>query len=139
VPDDPRRLGVADLTGRLAAALAGQVRAYDAAAERAEGALRQALEQLGRAQRAQAAELAPLAHALGVPTASPVSETPAGAHPGWGVVLGEAFQGERALQGMGRELAGLTEDPAVRALALRLVAGAGRDGQEVRKLYLRYT
>jgi hypothetical protein len=40
---------------------------------------------------------------------------------------------------MGRELAGLTEDPAVRALALRLVAGAGRDGQEVRKLYLRYT
>jgi hypothetical protein len=139
VPDGPRRLVMADLTGRLAAALALRVRAYEAAAGWAEGALRQALEDLGRAKHAQAADLAPLARALGVATTHPDSETPAGAHPGWGVVLGAAFQDERALEAIARELAGLTEDPAVRALALRMASGAGRDGGEVRKLYLRYS
>ena len=139
MPGDPRRLAVTDLTTRLAAGLAEQARAYEAATGQAVGAFRQALEDLGRAKHAQAADLAPLARALGVATPSGQSKTPAGALPGWGVVLGEAFRGERALGGMGRELASLTTDPAVRALALRLTAAAGRDGGEVRKLYLRYS
>lgn len=139
MPGDPRRLAVADLTTRLAAGLAGQARAYEAATGQAEGALRQALEDLGRAKHAQAADLALLARALGVSTPSWQSRTPAGAPLGWGVILGEAFQGERALEEMGRELAGLTSDPPVRALALRLRAAAGRDGGEVRRLYLRYS
>ena len=137
--DDPRRLMVADLTARLAAGLAGQARAYEAATVQAEGALQRSLEDLGRAKHAQGAELAALARALGASTPPAPSETPAGTSPDWGVILGEAFQGERALEGMGRELASLTTDPAVRALALRLAAGAGRDGGEVRKLYLRYS
>jgi hypothetical protein len=55
------------------------------------------------------------------------------------VILGEAFQAERFLEEMGRELAGLTPDPAVRALALRLATAAARDGREVRRLYLQYS
>ena len=57
----------------------------------------------------------------------------------WGATLGEAFQAERVLEGIARELAGLAPDPPVRALAARLVAAVSRDREEVRKLYLRYT
>jgi len=139
VPDDPRRLALADLTARLAAGLATQARAYEAATSRAEGPLRQALADLGRAKHSQAADLAPLARAFGVSAPPSLPETPREASPDWGVILGEAFQGERSLEVVARELAGLTTDGAVRGLALRLVTAAGRDGGEVRKLYLRYS
>jgi hypothetical protein len=139
VAGDPRRLAVADLTARLAAGLTRQTRAYDAAAGQAHGELRQALEDLGRAKQAQFADLTPLARALGVSTPAATSVPPAGAHAGWGVVLGEAFQGERALEVVGRELASLTVDRDIRALAARLAVAAGRDGGRVRKLYLRYS
>ena len=130
---------MADLTARLSAGLARQARAYEAAAARAGGPLRQALEGLGRAKHTQAADLAPLARAFEALTPAVPSETPAESSPDWGVTLGEAYQGERALEGTARELAALTTDTAVRALALRLVTGTGRDGGEVRKLYLRYS
>ena len=136
---DPRQVAVADLTARLAAGLARQARAYDAAAAQADGELRQALEDLGRAKQAQFAELTPLARALGISTSAAASVSPAGVRTGWGIVLGEAFQGERALKEVGRELAGLTVDRDVRALATRLAAAAGSDGGRVRKLYLRYS
>ena len=136
---DPRRLAVADLTARLVAGLARQARTYAAAAGQADGDLRQALEDLGRAKQAQFTDLTPLARTLGVSTPATTSLPPAGAHAGWGVVLGEAFQGERALQVVGRELASLTVDRDVRALATGLAVAAGRDGGMVRKLYLRYS
>ena len=139
MPDDPRRLLVADLAARLVAGLAGRAQAYEAAAGRASGDLRRGLEDLGRAKLAQAADLAPLARALGVSTSVLPLEAAAGTAPGWGVVLGEAFQAERTLQEIARELAGLTADRAVRALGARLAAAADRDGKEVRKLYLRYS
>lgn len=136
---DPRQLAVADLTARLAAGLARQSQAYDAAAGQADRELRQALEDLGRAKQAQFADLTPLVRALGIPTPAAMSASAPGAHAGWGVVLGEAFQGERALEEVGRELAGLTADRDIRALAARLAMAAARDGGEVRKLYLRYS
>jgi hypothetical protein len=139
VVDDPRRLVLADLVARIVSGLAGSARAYETASGRSDGPLRQALEELGRAKHAQAADLTPLARTLGVSPTPPPSATPVEALPGWGVVLGEAFQAERTLEKLGRELAGLTPDPSVRALALRLAAGAGRDGGYVRKLYLRYS
>ena len=140
MPNDPRRLAVADLTARLSAGLARQARVYEAAAERAGGPLRQVLEGLGRAKYTQAADLAPLARAFEVVlTPTDPLETRAESSPDWGVILGEAYQGERALEGAARELAGLTTDTAIRALALRLATGTGRDGGEVRKLYLRYS
>ena len=136
---DPQQLAVAHLTARLAAGLTRQARAYDAAAGQAGGELRQALEDLGRAKQAQFADLTQLARVLGISTPTAASASPAGVRAGWGVVLGEAFQGERALEEVGRELAGLTVDRDVRALATRLAAAAGRDGGRVRKLYLRYS
>ena len=136
---DPRELAVADLTARLAAGLARQARAYDAAAAEAEGALGQALAALGRAKHAQLAALTPLARALGISAQAAMGAPPPGRPAGWGVVLGEAFQGERALEGVGRELARLTVDQDVRATASRLAAAAAKDGGEVRKLYLQYS
>jgi hypothetical protein len=137
--DDPQHLVLADLVARLGAGLATRARVYEAAAGEAEGPLREALEQLARTKHAQAADLAWLAGALGVAPPSPPLLSPPRSPLAWGVILGEAFQGERALEGIGRELAGLTLDPAVRVLATRLAAGAGRDGREVRRLYLRYS
>ena len=134
--DDPRRVVLADLVARLAAAVAAGGRDYEAAASRAEGDLRHGLEKLARAKRAEAAALAPLARTLGVPAPSlPPPRTPAS----WGETLGAAFQAERVLEGVARELAGLTSDPAIRALATRLVIEVSRDREEVRRLYLRYT
>jgi hypothetical protein len=130
---------VADLAARLAAGLSARARAYETVAGLADGDLRRGLEDLGRGKQAQAADLAPLARSLGVSVPSVPPETAGGLVPGWGVVLGEAFQAERTLEEMGRELAGLTADPAVRALGARLAAAADRDGREVRKLYLRYS
>lgn len=130
---------VADLAARLATGLAGRARAYEVAAVRAEGALRQALEDLGRAKHAQIADLVPLARALGVSAPVTAPAAPPGTNSSWGVVLGEAFQDERIVEEMGRELAGLTADPAIRALGLRLAGAAARNAGEVRKLYLRYS
>ena len=136
---DPRRLVLADLVARLAASVLALAGEYEAAAGRAQGPLGQTLEDLARAKDAQAADLAALASALGVPPPS----APRAAAPtfplSWGVILGEAFQGERAIERIGRELGTLAADPLVKALAARLATGAARDGQAVRKLYLRYT
>jgi hypothetical protein len=139
LPDDPRRLMLVDLVARLAAGLATRAGDYEAAAGQAEGALRRALEGLAGAKHAQAADLAPLARALGVPPPSLPPPSLPGPPLAWGVVLGEAFQAERALEGISWELAALTQDASVRAVAIRLGAATGRDGKEVRRLYLRYS
>jgi hypothetical protein len=142
-PGDPRRLVLADLLGRLAAGLTTRARRYEAATSRAEGELAQALDRLGRAKRAQAADLLPATRALGVsvPPTSPESPASPGATGprAWGVELGDAFQGERDLEWTGRELAVLAVDPALKALGARMAGGAARDAEEVRKLYLRYS
>src|SRR5215467_13036208 len=95
VVDDPRRVMESELAARIAAGLAGRGRAYEAAAARAQGDLQRALADLGRAKLAQAADLAPLARALGVPPPAPPTGTSASTAPDWGRVLGEAFQAER--------------------------------------------
>jgi hypothetical protein len=125
--------------GRLAAGLAARARAYEAAAERAEGELREALDQLARAKDAEALDLAPLARALGASVSPDVPPPPSGAPPAWGVILGEAFQGERELEATARELASLAPDSASKALAARLAVATARGAGKVRKLYLRYT
>ena len=130
---------LADLVGRLVRSVTEGAGRYEAAARQAEGALRDALEALGRAKHAQAADLAPLARALGVPGLPAVPGPPTSAPPAWGVILGEAFQGERALERTARELSILAGDPALKALAGRLATGAAQQGREVRKLYLRYS
>ncbi len=136
---DPRRTVLADLVAHLAAGVMKQARDYETAAARADGHLRESLEVLGRRKHDQAADLLPLSRALGVPAPpAPPGTRPASA-PSWGVALGEAFQGERTLESIGRELAVLAQEPALKASAARLAAGAARDGGEVRKLYLRYT
>ena len=137
--DGPRRLVLADLVGRLTVGLTGGASGYEAAAEHAEGALRHALREIARSKRAQAADLAPLARALGVSAPFLPAPLPPWTPPSWGVILGEAFQAERILVGVARELAGLTADPVVSALATRLTAGVARDREEVLKLYLRYS
>jgi hypothetical protein len=137
--DDPRRVVLADLVARFAVAVAAGARDYERAAIRAEGSLRHGLEELARAKQAEAAWLAPLARSLGVPAPVVGLPLPAGTAVSWGEILGKAFQAERVLEGVGRELAGLTSEPAVRALATRLIAGVSRDRGEVRRLYLRYT
>jgi hypothetical protein len=130
---------LADLVGRLVTALAAQARAYEAAASQAGGDLRESFDRLGRAKQTQAADLLPLARTLGVPgPIGPPASRP-GPSPSWGVILGEAFQGERALERTGQELTVLAGDPAVKVLAARLAGGAARDGEEVRRLYLRYS
>lgn len=137
-PTDPRGIVLTDLIARLAVAVTECARRYEAAAGQTEGALRQALEGLGHAKRAQAADLAPLTRALGQ-SAAPEPGTPAPSTIAWGVLLGEAFQGERRLGRLAEELVPLAPDPLIAALATRLATGAARDGAEVRRLYLRYT
>jgi hypothetical protein len=137
--DDPRRVVLADLVARLAAAVAAGARDYEAAATRAGGALRDGLESLARAKHAEAAELVPLARSLGLSAPLLPPPLPFGAPVSWGEILGAAFQAERVLEGVGRELAGLTSEPTVRALATRLITEVSRDREEVRRLYLRYT
>jgi hypothetical protein len=138
--DDPRRLVLADLVGQLAARVATQARAYEEAARVGPSEpLHPTLEALARAKQAQAADLAPLGRALGAPTAPPSAPPPPDTPPRWGVILGEAFQGERELEALAQELARLAPDPAVGTLAGRLAAGAHRDGEAVRRLYLRYS
>ncbi len=134
---DPRHLVLADLAARLASGLTTRAQAYEAAARQAEGDLREALERLARAKRAQAADLFPVAR--GPAEGSRASASPPAAARPWGVVLGEAFQDERDLERTGRELAVLAEAPALKALAARLAGGAARDGEVVRGLYLRYS
>jgi hypothetical protein len=136
VAADPRRLVLADLVTRLAAGVATRARHYEAAATEAQGELKQALDRLGRSKDAQTADLLPAARALGASV--PPGSAPTPGRP-WGVILGEAFQGERDLEWTGRELAVLAGDPALKTLAARLAGGSARDAQEVRKLYLRYS
>ena len=130
VPDDPRRLVLADLVSGLVAGLMEQAAAYERAARRVTGDLHQSLEDLYRAKQAEIAALAPLARDLGVTAAAP--PPPTGPDRPWGVVLGEAFQAER-------ELAAGAGDPGTRALSARLTSEIARDRAEVRRLYLRYT
>ena len=136
VPDDPRRLVLADLVGGLVSGLMEQAAEYERAASSAAGALRQSLEDLYRAKQAEIAALAPLARDLGVTAAAP---PPSGPDRAWGVVLGEAFQAERTLERVVRELAAGAGDPGIRALGARLNSEIARDRGEVRRLYLRYT
>ena len=138
VPDDPRRLVQADLVRQLLSGLVAQASAYERAASYAGGALRQSLVDLYRAMEAEIAELTPVARALGV-TTPPAPSSPSGPERPWGVVLGEAFQAERALERVARELAAGAGDPAIRALSARLTSEIARDREEVRRLYLRYT
>jgi hypothetical protein len=128
-----------DLVERLAALAATQARAYEALAARAQGDLRQALADLARAKHDQVADLAPLAEVREAGAPAPPPAASCAPALSWGRSLGEAYQGERALEWTGRELAGLARDPALRVLAARLAAGAARDGRGVRKLYLRYS
>ena len=137
--DDPRRLVLADLVGQLAVRLAAQARAYERVATSDAGPLRPALEGLARAKHAQIADLTPLGRALGAPEPPPPALSPLEPPFAWGVILGEAFQGERDLELVARELARLVPDPATRALGARLAAGAHQDAEEVRRLYLRYS
>jgi hypothetical protein len=55
------------------------------------------------------------------------------------VALGQAFQAERTMEWVSRELAVLAEDPTIRALAALLTGQMALDREEVRKLYLRYS
>jgi hypothetical protein len=137
-PEDPRHIVLADLAAQLLAGLAARAPAYEAAAASTPGALGAHLAALGRAKRSQAAALEPLARILGVPPA-PAPPATAGPSPAWGILLGEAFQAERGIELIARELVRLAPDPAVRELAARAAADAKRDAAEVRKLYLRYT
>jgi hypothetical protein len=137
VPDDPRRLVLADLVGGLVSGLMEQAAEYERAASSAAGALRQSLEDLYRAKQAEIAALAPLARDLGVTAAAP--PPPSGPDRAWGVVLGDAFQAERTLERVVRELAVGAGDPGIRALSARLNSEIARDRGEVRRLYLRYT
>jgi hypothetical protein len=138
VPDDPRRLIQADLVRQLLSGLMAQAVAYERAASHAAGALRQSLVDLYRAMEAEIADVTPLARALGVTPAS-APPSPAGPERPWGVVLGEAFQAERTLERVARELAAVAGDPATEALSARLSSEIARDREEVRRLYLRYT
>jgi hypothetical protein len=135
--DDPRRLVLADLVSGLVAGLMEQAAAYERAARRVTGDWHQSLEDLYRAKQAQIAALAPLARDLGITAAAP--PPPSGPDRPWGVVLGEAFQAERTLERVGRELAAGAGDPGTRALSARLTSEIARDRAEVRRLYLRYT
>jgi hypothetical protein len=137
VPDDPRRLVLADLVGGLVSGLMAQAAEYERAASRAAGELRQSLVDLHRAKEAEIAALAPLARDLGVTASAP--PPPSGPDRSWGVVLGEAFQAERTLERVGRELTAGAGDPATHALRARLTSEIAQDRQEVRRLYLRYT
>jgi hypothetical protein len=137
VSDDPRRLVLADLVSALMSGLVARAAAYERASSRAAGALRQSLEDLHRAQEAEIGALAPLARTLGVGVPAPLP--PAGPEAPWGVVLGEAFQAERTIERVARELAAGAGDPAIQALSARLSSEIARDREEVRRLYLRYT
>jgi hypothetical protein len=134
---DPRRVSLADVVGRVAALTAALARQYAAASEHADGALREALTALASRQEALTAEVAPLARALGV--APCVPSAPAVEPNAWGPVFREAFEGERALEALGRDLAVLGGDPRLGAVGARLTAAAARDRAEVRRLYLRYS
>jgi hypothetical protein len=138
-PTDPRRIVLAHLVAHLAADVMTRARGYAAAAAQADGHLRDVLEELVRRKHAQVADLLPFGRVLDVPTPSVPPAPPPTTPPGWGTILGEAFQGERAVETIGRELAVLASEPALKALGARLAAGAARDSEEVRKLYLRYS
>jgi hypothetical protein len=128
-----------DLIGRLVRGVLEGAGRYRAAASQADGALRQDLEALARGKDAQAADLGALARGLGVRAEPVAAELSRSSPPRWGVILGEAFQAERALERLGNELGALAREPTLQALAGRMVAAAARQGGEVRKLYLRYT
>jgi hypothetical protein len=136
-PEDPRHVALADLVGRAAAMLARLAQLYEAASQAAVGDLRETLETLAREQERLAAEVA---HVTGRLDAFPAAPPVAGpVPPRWGLVLGQAFEWERALELLGRELAVLAGETALGRLGARLAAAAARDGREIRRLYLRYS
>ena len=137
--DAPRRLMLADLVARLAAGVQALAGDYEAAAGQAEGSLGRTLEDLARAKGAQTVDLAPLASALGLPGLSKPRPAPLKTPLSWGVILAGAFQGERAIERIGWELAALATAPPAKALGAHLATGAARDGKVVRKLYLQYS
>jgi hypothetical protein len=138
-PGDPRRVLVADVVARVLARLEGLRQHYEAAAGLAGGGpLRETLLALAARKRAQAGALEPLAAALGVAGSAPAASPPA-TPARWGVLLGEAFGSERALETAARELGALTGEAAVSQLGTGLAAAVARDQETVRRLYLRYT
>jgi len=137
IPDDPRRLAQADLVRQLLSGLMAQAAAYELAASRASGILRQSLVDLYQAIEAEIAALTPLAGTLGVTLPAPPA--PGDPERSWGAILGEAFQAERTLGRVARELAAMAGDPAMVALSTRLNSEIARDREGVRRLYLRYT
>jgi hypothetical protein len=138
IPDDPRRLAQADLVRQLLSGLMAQAAAYELAASRASGILRQSLVDLYQAIEAEIAALTPLAGTLGVTLPAPPA--PGDPERSWGAILGEAFQAERTLERVARELASVAAgDPAMVALSTRLTSEIARDREGVRRLYLRYT
>lgn len=138
-PPDARGIVLGDLVARLATGVLERARRYEVVAGLANGLLRRTLEDLARARRLEAADLLPFARRLGA-WAGPEGAVPAPAPPvSWGRVLGEAFQDERVLERIAREVALLAPDPPLQAQAARLAVGAARAAREIRKLYLRYS
>jgi hypothetical protein len=90
VPDDPRRLVLADLVSGLVAGLMEQAAAYERAARRVTGVLRQSLVDLYRAMQAEIAALTPLARDPRRHAAAP--PPPSGPERPWGVILGRRFR-----------------------------------------------
>jgi hypothetical protein len=136
--EDPRGALVAALTDRVEAALGALAGHYAATSRAAEGELRTALEGLAEAKQAQLGLLR-AAGLAGTAGGSPAPPVPSAAPPRWGVLLGKAFEGERALESAAGELARL---PLARTLAVagaRIAAAAARDQETVRRLYLRYS
>jgi len=138
-PDDPRRVLREDLLAQIGGILAHLRRLYATAAARADGPLREAFAELAARKAAQASALA----AAGGPPGRDAEVPPAAGPPGtgvrWGLVLGEAFRGERALELAARQLGAFSPAPTLQALARSLAEGAARDLGAVRKLYLRYS
>jgi len=137
---DPRDVAEATLEAMVAGRLATLVAHYGAAARRAEGELRDALEALMAAKRAQRETF--LASASGAPSdgAGSVTPDPEAGPPRWGVLLGKAFETERALEQASTQLARLAPPGTPgRAVAARLAGQVALDRATVRRLYLRYS
>jgi len=138
-PEDPRRVLRDDLLAETGGILAHLRQLYETAARRADGPLRDVFAELAARKAAQASALAAAGAPPGRDAEVSTPGVPAGAGVRWGLVLGEAFAGERALGLAARQLGAFSPDPTLRELARSLAEGAARDLVVVRKLYLRYS
>ena len=139
-----RRLTLAEVVGDALAIGQRLGRLYtEFAARAALDPLKAALTELAAGKAGHAAALEPLARALGAAPTSPTSVATAGAPRAAGdspaALFGEAFQGERALDVVYRELAALLAGPDLLPELPDLAAGAARARGRLRELYLRYS